>query len=289
MPHARNRILVVDDEESSRRALRELLEDQGFAVDTAANGIAALEAAQRNPPTIVLSDVRMPRAGGFHVVQRLRATPELADTPILLMSAYTERAQRIAGLEIGADDYLTKPIDFDELMARIRIHLRHLRRRRGLERRASRDSLTHVLNRGGLMASLRRHQVRARRAHTAVTVLLIDIDDFKALNDTHGHAAGDAALREIARGLVHEVRADDHVGRLGGDEFVVIVDGDETAAAPIARRLRRQTLVSVDGGQEIDVSCSVGIAQLRPGETVDAALARADAAMYGAKRAGLPG
>jgi len=170
MPHARNRILVVDDEESSRRALRELLEDQGFAVDTAANGIAALEAAQRNPPTIVLSDVRMPRAGGFHVVQRLRATPELADTPILLMSAYTERAQRIAGLEIGADDYLTKPIDFDELMARIRIHLRHLRRRRGLERRASRDSLTHVLNRGGLMASLRRHQVRARRAHTAVTV-----------------------------------------------------------------------------------------------------------------------
>lgn len=282
-----DRILVVDDDELSRQALAEILDDEGFEVEVACDGAEALAMIRRDPPALVISDVRMPCVSGLSLVQSLRARPTTAHTPVILVSALAERDRRLAGLAVGADHYLGKPIDPQELLLRVRGALRAVYHQRELERRAMVDPLTGVLNRRGFVAELRRERVRAARAKVPLSVLVLDLDRFKRLNDEHGHQAGDAALRLVTRTLVEEVRAADRVGRLGGDELAVILPGaDEAAAALVADRVRGRTLppLVVAGDREVAVSMSVGRATLEPGETLDHLLDRADRDMYRHKR-----
>jgi diguanylate cyclase (GGDEF)-like protein len=271
-----DRILIVEDDDDSREALAELLEGHGYDVETARDGVEAVEVAEKTPPTLVISDVNMPRRDGFALVGVLRDRAACASVPIILLSALSERERRVAGLDLGADDYLGKPVDADELLARVRVHLRHAHRQQELEQSSLLDPLTGVLNRRGLMAALHREHERVLRGRGSMSVMLIDVDDFKALNDTQGHAAGDQALRDIARAITEAVRAIDHVGRLGGDEFLVVVpDTDHAAGAALAERIAHLP---------VEVGLSVGHATLRPGETAEQLLARADAEMYERKR-----
>ena len=282
-----DRVLVVEDDDDIRDLLSELLEEQGYEVTTARDGEEAVQVIDAEPPALVISDVRMPRRDGFELVHALRERRETADVPILLLSANTRKEEFLDGLERGADDYLEKPIDPVELLARVRVHLRHAHRRQELERRTLIDPLTGVLNRRGLMEAIRHEHERVHRVPgTHMSVLLIDVDRFKTLNDTLGHNIGDQVLKRIADALVEAVRAVDHVGRLGGDEFVVVTpDADLTAANALANRLADLAIepLAVDG-QDVKVTVSVGVASLIEGETIDELIGRADTEMYQRKR-----
>jgi len=281
-----DRILIVDDDETAREALAALLAQEGYTVATARNGIEAAASIDHDPPDLVISDVRMPGATGFDLVKYIRSRPIRPDTPVILVSAMGETPRRIAGLDLGADDYLVKPVDTAELLAHVRVQLRHVRRHEALERRAVLDPLTGILNRRGLLSVLRRQQERARRDGTPLSVLMVDVDRFKALNDSYGHQAGDTVLRHIARALVGAMRIEDHVGRLGGDEFLVILPEDEGSATALAERLShlRVPPLAVGNGQDLEVTVSVGAATMRPGESLDHMIDRADAEMYRRKR-----
>ena len=282
-----DRILVVEDDRGSRDALAALLRDCGYVVDTAADGVEALDKVRREPPALVISDVQMPRSDGFHFVAALRELAAAADVAVIVVSGLAAPERRAAGLDLGADDFLAKPLDPNELLARVRAHLRHVHRHENLVRRALLDPLTGVLNRRGILSVLRREQARARRTGMPLCVLMLDVNDFKALNDTHGHAAGDTALRRLAHELVRSVRIADHVGRLGGDEFVLVLpDTDERAADRLAARLTSLQPVSLTGATSVDVgvSVSVGRATLQDDEDLDALLGRADQEMYRSKR-----
>lgn len=281
-----DRILVVEDDDDAREAIADLLRRHGYVVDTAADGAQAASKVEREPPDLVLSDVWMPNGGGFELVRALRARPASAHIPIILISALDEQARRVAGLDLGADDYLPKPVGSAELLARVRVHLKHAHRQRELERHALLDPLTSVLNRRGAVAALSRHHERSVRHRSPLSVLVIDIDRFKEINDTHGHAAGDAVLCHLARLLTDAVRVVDHVGRLGGDEFIVILsDTDASAAGALCARLRAMAIPpALVDGHELTYAISIGAATLRDDETIDELLARADRAMYGVKR-----
>jgi two-component system, cell cycle response regulator len=285
---AADRILIVDDDDDAREALQLLLEAHGYEVWTARDGAEAVAEVQRHPPALIISDLRMPGMDGFGLVEQLRARSATAHLPIILLSAVHERERRVAGLDLGADDYLTKPADPAELLARVRVHLRHAHRQQALVRRSLLDPLTGALNRRGILAVLRRERERALRTGGPLSVLMLDVDGFKELNDTYGHAIGDEVLQQIARAIVDAVRVVDHVGRIGGDEFVVAVpDGDAAAAAALAARLRVLRLgpLAVGEGGHLRVAVSVGAATMEIGESLDTLLARADAEMYRCKRA----
>jgi len=281
-----DRILVIDDERAARDALAELLRDEGYLVDTASDGADGLAQIDRDPPSLVISDVRMPRMSGLQMVQRMRTRPTTAHLPVILMSAITGRERRMAGFETGADDFIEKPIDFDELRARVRIQLRHVHHERDLERRTLLDPLTGVLNRRGVTGELHHAQARAARDGNPLSVLLVDVDRFKALNDEYGHRAGDTALRQVGRALENAVRTVDRVGRIGGDEFLVIAHGsDHGDAQVLAERLRALVMprLAVAPGIDITVTFSVGVATLQNGESITELVDRADRDMYGHK------
>jgi diguanylate cyclase (GGDEF)-like protein len=280
-------ILVVDDDPTTREALAELLEDEGYPVATAGSASEAMTAIERERPGLILSDVRMPGGDGMELITRVRASSDFAHTPILLVSALEDHDQRIAALDLGANDFIAKPVDPRELLARVRVQLRQIRREGELERHAMTDPLTGVLNHRGLHALLRRERERAIRTRQPLSVLLIDIDRFKQVNDKHGHQTGDTLLRQIAASLVRAVRAVDDVGRIGGDEFVVVLPGaDAAAAATLCMRLRalRPRLATAEG--ELAVSLSIGAATLDGDESIETLLDRADRRMYRLKRTG---
>jgi diguanylate cyclase (GGDEF)-like protein len=282
-------ILLVDDDRVALDALASLLRDEGYNVTTATDGAAALATIAHAPPAMVISDVQMPRSDGYQLVRRLRADRTTKHVPILLLSALGQPARRVIGLDLGADDFLSKPVDFGELLARVRVHLRHAHDREALERQSLVDPLTGVLNRRGIHGVLVRELARVARTPAPLSVLMVDVDRFKRINDEHGHAVGDTVLRHVARALEDTVRAADHVGRYGGDEFlVVLADADAADAALLVDRLRERGLppLAVEGGADLLVSVSLGVATLQPDESVDELVARADAAMYRVKQRG---
>jgi diguanylate cyclase (GGDEF)-like protein len=282
-------ILVVEDDVASRVALADLLEDEGYRVLTAGDANQALAVVEREAPLLIVSDVRMPNGDGLELVSRLRNKMG-SQIRIVLVSAHDDREHRLAGLELGADDFLAKPVDPEELLARIHGQVRRARRERELARYAAHDPLTGVLNRRGIHTVLRREVDRVRAAGVDLSILLVDVDHFKALNDRYGHAVGDTVLRQIAAHLTRNLRLGDHVGRIGGDEFVVSLPGVTAgAAAVLAERIRtlRLTLFGENDGN-IEVTVSAGIATLGSSDTVDSLIERADQRMYRVKRDSAP-
>ncbi len=281
-------ILVVEDDSASREALCELLRDVGFRVTAATDGDEGLDVVQSSRPDLVITDVLMPRKNGLLMVAELREHARNADIPVVVVSALDQTDHRVAALDLGADDFLPKPIDPDELLARIRMHLRHAARAHRLERLSTVDDLTGVLNRRGIFEVLERERERAHRIAAPLSVLMIDVNEFKAINDKWGHVVGDHVLAAVGRGLAGIVRSADEVGRVGGDEFLVVCpDTELPAARALSRRIRSldpmaaQTPVgAIEVGRGPHVRLAVGPATAFANETADALIARADAAMY---------
>jgi two-component system cell cycle response regulator len=282
------RILVVDDDSVAREALAMLLGDAGYDVCVAADGASALVAVQSFLPDLVISDVSMPHLGGFGLVQSIREGAPVRDVPIILISSHGETSNRVHSFEFGADDFMPKPVDVDELLARIGRHLQRAKHQHETARLSVSDELTGMLNRRGIVNFFARAQRECADRAQPISLLLIDITKFKTINDSYGHAAGDMALCATGRALQDVVRASDRVGRIGGDEFVVILPGaDAAAAARLEERLRAclPIVIPLTDHDRITIDFAVGAATGAPDESLDSLTLRADRAMYAQQRA----
>jgi diguanylate cyclase (GGDEF)-like protein len=283
----RRNILLVEDNDDARQALAVLLEHHGYEVRSAANGALALDEARRQPPDLMITDLGMPEVSGLEVVQQFRELPALADIPVIVVSGHHDIQERILGFDLGADDFLPKPVHVDELLARVRRQLQRSDRERELARQSMVDALTGVLNRRGIENFFSRQLERARREGATVAVMLVDLNDFKSINDQWGHAAGDTALCAVAQRLQDALRANDRIGRMGGDEFaVVLCEVQSGDCVGLAHRVRQISpiVINLISDTSLRVGLSLGIASAEGDEPFEAVLARADAAMYEDKR-----
>jgi two-component system, cell cycle response regulator len=288
-------ILIADDSLVIRAVVRGGLETEDYIVIEAHDGVTALEQTRRCRPDVILLDIEMPGLDGHQVLARLKADAELKDIPVVFLTCRTGMDDVVAGLRGGAQDYLKKPFEPAELLARVgsAVHVKRLQdqlwqRNAELDRMTRTDSLTGLYNRRHLEQELHNQLSSADRHHDPLSVILLDIDHFKNVNDTFGHPAGDLVLDEFARRLNQGLRAGDIAGRWGGEEFMVILPRtDLTSAVDVAERIR--TLIAATtfnaAGQRITVTVSGGCA-LGPTEDPGALIQVADTHLYQAKASG---
>jgi diguanylate cyclase (GGDEF)-like protein len=282
-------VLVVDDDAALCDGLTVLLESEGYAVTAACDGEEALKSVRTHAPSLIVLDLALPTRTGFSVLRALRAGASTADIPVMILSAFDRRNNRILGLDLGADDFVSKPIDSEEFLARVRRHVQRGTARRALFSRSVQDPLTNVLNRRGITDFLSEALVGCGQA--PLSVLMIDLNDFKRINDVYGHASGDQILCEVASLLRQIVRSSDRVGRLGGDEFLLVLPGLGASELEVVKqRLREGLPVSIELPTTVRVECQCAIgAATTPDAThhderCDQLLHRVDIAMYADKR-----
>lgn len=291
------RILIAEDSAACRKLLEKALGEEPYDLYFAANGREALSQYFDRRPDILITDWIMPDISGLEVCRQVRASRN-AYTYIILVTHNTEPAQLIEGLDAGADDYVTKPFNTGELLARIRVGCRIVQMNREieaknvqLEKAASTDHLTGLPNRLAVEEFGSKQLSSAIRHKFNLWVIVSDLDKFKLVNDTHGHAAGDEAIQRFAAILKANTRAADMCGRLGGDEFVLILSHGEKAAITHTIERLRAGLANehlIFNGHPIQVTASFGIAGfVGQGEpTLRELFTRADEALYAAKAAG---
>ena len=301
-PAGRNsstQILIAEDDAMFRKILQSWLESWGHQVIVAEDGTKAWNILQQeNPPELLILDWVMPGIDGLELCRRIRQQQKTSYQYILLVTGKDDKQDVVRGLDAGADDYLTKPFDRNELRAHLRVGRRILTLQRDLinarddlQFQATHDVLTGIWNRGGVLDLLHRELERAARARTSTSVLMLDLDHFKKINDTYGHLTGDVVLREVAKRIIQSVRSYDLVGRYGGEEFLVVLAAcGKTEIEQSANRIRLAVASApiLAGSSEIPVTVSIGatvIACSNAASEKDALLA-ADKALYEAKNGG---
>ncbi|HKV06254.1 MAG TPA: diguanylate cyclase [Candidatus Acidoferrales bacterium] len=298
-PKVGNKILVADDEPVSRRMLEGLLVKWGYDVVTVTDGADAVRILEnQNSPQLAVLDWVMPGLEGPQVCQRVREHTDRPYVYILLLTARSQKDDLLRGLESGADDYLTKPFDAQELRARLHVGQRILElqnnliaTREELRFRATHDFLTGISNRGVVLDAIGREHARQLREGGSFAIIMMDLDHFKYVNDKYGHLSGDAVLKEVARRMTGCIRPYDTLGRYGGEEFLVVAPScDAQGALALAERIRRQieaAPVVTDQGQ-VAVTASFGVAASTSDMPLDssALLRVVDEALYRAKERG---
>jgi diguanylate cyclase (GGDEF)-like protein len=282
------KILIVDDEPDKLEMLAVALRMEGHAVHTAVDGVAGLAAVEAHHPDLIITDVMMPRMDGYEMARRVRQNPQTRFIPIIIQSAARHEPQDIrTGFEIGALGYFTDPSDIPLLLARTRTLLEFKNYLDSCEEAAFTDHLTGLANRRRFERQLGREVERSSRYGHRVCLLLADVDNFKNVNDTYGHEAGDEALRAVANVLQSGTRGIDTGARLGGDELAVLLP--ETGfgrGMEVAERLRAAVAslsIPAAGG----VTASFGLAEFPTCARDERELfAAADHALYEAKRQG---
>ena len=309
------KILVAEDDRVSALKLRRTLEKLGYEAAVVADGNAAWEQVQAGDVELLISDWMMPEMDGPELCRRIRERPDTFYTYVILLTARSGRDDRLAGLEAGADDFLTKPFDTAELVARLnvarrilsmqqqlRTHAQQLRElHTALERqnqllerqnellteRAATDGLTGVGNRRRFDEALGSALSFGSRYDQALSLVLLDVDRFKTFNDAFGHQAGDDALRQVAQALRNGARLHDVVARYGGEEFALILPA---TAAPDAGAVAERLRATIAAGPWTlrPITASFGVATVAAGESVSAAalIAQADRALYHSKASG---
>ncbi|NUB14866.1 diguanylate cyclase [Azospirillum brasilense] len=293
MTDARSKILVVDDIPSNVHVLSRILKDE-HDIYFATDGAKALELAQSRLPDLVLLDIMMPGMDGYEVCSRLKTDPVTRDIPVIFISAKSEVEDETYGLEVGAIDFISKPISPPIVKARVRNHLL-LKRQTDLLRTLSfNDGLTGIANRRRFDEVLLREWRRCGRAQLPLSLIMLDVDQFKPYNDHYGHQAGDECLRAVAQLLAEQMmRPGDLIARYGGEEFVCLLpETDEDGAVQVAERLRRtvadRRLPHAVSHVADHVTISLGVATVRPmlDDTPERLTQLADGLLYEAKRAG---
>jgi two-component system cell cycle response regulator len=286
------KILLVEDSYIERRKLGSFLTDWGFDHVGVGNGTDAIELLEGpNPPDLTLLDWLLPGADGIDVLRRIRKLTQGKYVYTVMLTSKNQKKDRMMAMDAGADDYLSKPVDPAELRSRIMVGKRILELQQSLRFAATHDFLTNLLNRSEILAALEREYARAGREDKPTAVILADIDHFKRVNDTMGHAAGDDVLKEVARRLRVDLRPYDVVGRYGGEEFLLILPGcNLTNGAKRADRIRNliaQDPISTPFGTN-SVTISMGVTATGPYRDCSVAefLREADIGLYAAKRNG---
>src|ERR1039457_6768275 len=292
-------ILIADDSLVSRHLLDATLRKWGYEVVVACDGSEAWDIFQRDgAPPLAILDWMMPGMTGPEVCRLVRQQAREPYTYILLLTSKSLKEDLIEGMESGADDYIIKPFDQHELKVRLRagtrlvdLQAQLLSAREALREQATKDSLTRLWNRSSILEIMQRELARGQRENTPVGVILLDLDHFKAINDTYGHFAGDAVLREAARRMENCIRQYDSMGRYGGEEFLVIIPGcDHQCIASkgdcIRAGLSSEPLLLTE--TTVTLTASFGATVALPGvdNSTETLIRRSDEALYRAKRLG---
>ena len=293
------KVLVADDDPIARCLLDSWLTEWGYEVVLAKNGLEAKRALDIDPTLrLAVVDCEMPEMVGEELCRAVRSGPHEPYIYIILISARDATSDVVEGLSAGADDYITKPCHRHELEVRLRTGRRILelqeqliKARDMLKHEAMHDGLTGVYNRGAILETLGRELSRARREDNPVAVLMVDLDHFKSINDTHGHHVGDAVIIEAAHKMKGTVRDYDSVGRIGGEEFLIVLPGcDSRRAEQISERLLRAIAGAKVHARTgvVRVSLSAGVASTDRSKiaSAESLLRAADLALYRAKRGG---
>lgn len=297
-------ILVVDDVSENLQLISLILEKRGYETTFATSGQQALERVESAKPDLILLDFMMPQMNGLEVCEKIKANPELAEIPIIFLTASHEQEHLIQAFEKGAVDYITKPFSTPELLARVRTHLElkhtreHLKKlldkqaqlTKKLENLANTDPLTGVWNRRYFLNLCEREINRAYRYNRLFSLLILDLDHFKQINDVYGHAVGDEVLIAMTITVQNSIRKVDLLGRFGGEEFVVLLpETNLNMAVDVAEIIRNNLEKKVILAEEIEVRVTVSIGvstyQLED-QNIDVVLQRADKALYQAKNQG---
>ncbi len=311
-------VLIVDDSPSNLEVLSRMLRERGYRFRVANGGRRAIASAQAQPPDIVMLDITMPEMDGYEVCELLKKDPRTGEVPVIFISALDDALDKVRAFRVGGADYVSKPFQVEEVLARIDHQLRIARLQedlarqnrelaaknerllelsRELERLSRTDALTGLANRRHLMEVLDRESRRAIRARAPFSLLIVDVDHFKPFNDGYGHQAGDECLRRVAAALRDALnRPEDSVGRYGGEEFVIALPGTAAPGAlEVGRRLGDAVRACAIPHEHLPISrsspvvtISGGIATLEVGASapLDTLLALADAALYRAKDEG---
>ena len=295
-------VLIVDDDELVRETLQDLVVAAGFNARTAANGAEALSSLEEAAASIVIADVNMPFMGGLDLCRRIREHAWTGYVYIVLLTVSDDERDVLAGLDAGADDYISKRTSRAQITARLRTANRILALEYSLKtaieqkrQLAMTDALTGVYNRRYFMRHFTRELKRTERFGGEVALLLLDIDRFKLINDTYGHAVGDIVLKKLTKAIAKCLRrATDWCARLGGDEFAVVLEGADAIEARVcAEKLRHAVAnTSIDtAGEYVRITVSVGVSSIvgparGPETSVEALMDQADKSLYASKASG---
>ena len=293
------RILIADDDPAFRDLLKERLAKWGYEVVIAENGNEAWQVLQADDaPSLAILDLMMPGMAGIEVCRRVRKEKEEPYTYIILLTSQQQDEDIVAGMEAGADDYITKPFKHSELRVRLRagrriIELQNelLAARENLREKASHDSLTSLWNHEEILGILGQELARAEREKQCISVIMADLDHFKMVNDTYGHLAGDAVLRLTAKRMLSLMRGYDFIGRYGGEEFLVILpECCKECSVAFAERLRScvssGSMDTPEGMIPVTISIGVAASGGENGWAADSLVKAADVALYRAKENG---
>ncbi|MGS0765530.1 GGDEF domain-containing protein [Syntrophomonas curvata] len=288
------KVLIADDDALSRKILQDALLEWGYDMVVAQNGKEAwaiLERADR--PNMAVLDWMMPGMDGVEICSRLRALNLANYVYVILLTAKNKREDIIKGLESGADDYVIKPFNYEELKLRLKIGRRIIELEQNILRLASTDYLTGLLNRRAFLERMTRELNRCQRERSHLGIIIMDIDHFKQVNDKYGHQVGDLVLQELSTALVKCCRVYDFSGRYGGEEFILCLPGaDKWSTCQIAERMRSSIecrKVFLPGQKSfVSVTASFGVASMLPGQpkSSDELIKQADDALYQAKNEG---
>ncbi len=306
----RENILIVDDTPENLTVLRQILTEHGYRVRPALSGEIALKTAQADLPDLILLDILMPGMDGYEVCGKFKAEERTRDIPIIFISALNEIEDKMKAFSGGGVDYISKPFHAEEILARVGTHLtlrsqqkaltlqnEELREKNALIKEqaeklkmlASRDFLTGLSNRRDFLEKAHQEERRYKRTERTFAFILLDIDHFKEVNDTHGHECGDAVLVGVARSLEKALRGQDVVARWGGEEFICLLpETGLEGARNVAEKIRRSSEAAVHrcNSREISITVTLGGSVYNGECSMEECIGRADRALYRGKQQG---
>lgn len=309
-PDDNQSIVIVDDLPDNLRLLSSILKEKGYRVRPAPSGRAALATIFKEPPDLVLLDIMMPEVDGYEVCRQLKETKDFSDIPVIFLSALNEVEDKIKAFQSGGVDFITKPFQAEEVLARVNTHLTIrtqqktlalqnekliiqnaliTRQAEKLEKLACRDPLTGLSNRREFLDRAGKEESRFRRSGKPFTLLMIDIDNFKSINDTYGHQCGDLVLVGISECLKKNLRKQDLVARWGGEEFIVLLlEADQEGALGVAEKIRHAINDARHQWDNIllSVTATIGVCEHDGNSHIDETIRRSDDALYRGKHAG---
>ena len=299
-------VLIIDDSDKIRELVIRTVVDAGLfdSYQEARDGLEGFKSIMGTIPDLVICDLEMPRMDGFKFLKMVNARPEFQDIPIIILTSSSDQASKVRGLEQGACDYITKPFDAAELVARVKIHLKIKKLQEQLRKTINQkktiehfralsnmDSLTKLCNRRFFLEICENEMQRAKRLRTFFSLIILDIDHFKEINDAYGHEYGDRVLVAVSETLLGVLRRYDFASRYGGDEFVLLLPAIPLSGGmDVAERLLEsvQALTFAPPLERLSVTASLGVATY-PSPQVDSVTTlfrQADDALYRAKQNG---
>ena len=289
---SKNSVLIVDDEKANLLYLNHILSDD-YAVCTARDAENALKLADEYHPDLILLDIIMPGMDGYETLSALKTSDTTRDIPVIFITGLSSNEDEMKGLNLGAEDYITKPFSDAIVKIRVRNQIKIVNQMRAIERLSMLDQLTAIANRRSFNKQMETEWRRAIRDKTTICIMMIDVDRFKVYNDTYGHQQGDVVLQMVAKTLQQALnRPADFVARWGGEEFVVLLpetekDGAWKIAETLRANIEGMIIPGLDGAStRVTVSIGLNVYTPAQGDTIDAFIFKADKALYTAKETG---